>query len=160
MEGGKLIINLKTIVNEWTFGYGIRKKLLFEILVTLVILYECEVWGCNNSRDSWRKIEQIQNIFITYNLKIKNNTPYPILLIEASFSPIESTTMTMYLMYKNKLNNMKDKRLPKITSNSSENHLRLKQGWHTHAQFELNHWGINEEIIIKDKDNIKNIHYI
>jgi hypothetical protein len=55
-------------------------------------------------------------------------TPYPILLIEASLSPIESMAMTRYLMYKNKLNNMEDKRLPKIASNSSQNHLRLKQG--------------------------------
>jgi hypothetical protein len=45
-----------------------KKKLLFETLVTPVILYGCEVWGCNISRESWRKIEQIQNNFITYNL--------------------------------------------------------------------------------------------
>ena len=46
-----------------------KKKLLFETLVTRVIL--CEVWGCIISRESWRKIEQIQKRFITYNLKIK-----------------------------------------------------------------------------------------
>ena len=63
-----------------------KKKLLFETLVTLVILYGCEVWGCSISRESWRKIEQIQKCFITYNLKIKNNTPYPILLIEVGLS--------------------------------------------------------------------------
>jgi hypothetical protein len=42
--------------------------------------------------------------------------PYPILLLERSLSPIESMTMTRYLMYKNKLKNMEDKRLPKISS--------------------------------------------
>jgi len=26
MEGGKLVMGLKTIVNQWTFGYGIRKN--------------------------------------------------------------------------------------------------------------------------------------
>ena len=36
-----------------------KKKLLFETLVTLVILYGCEVWGCIISRESQRKIEQI-----------------------------------------------------------------------------------------------------
>jgi hypothetical protein len=46
-------------------------KLLFETLVTHVILYGCEVWGCSISRESWRKIEKIQKNFITYNLKIK-----------------------------------------------------------------------------------------
>ena len=63
-----------------------KLKLLFETLVTLVILYGCEVWGCNISRESWRKIEQIHKHFITYNLKIKSNTPYPILLIEVGLS--------------------------------------------------------------------------
>ena len=38
------------------------KKFLFETLVTLVILYGCEVWGCNISRESWRKIEQSRNV--------------------------------------------------------------------------------------------------
>jgi hypothetical protein len=59
-------------------------------------------------------IEQIQKNFITYNLKIKGNTPYLTLLLETSLSPIESMVMTKYLMYKNKLNNIEDKRLPKI----------------------------------------------
>jgi hypothetical protein len=63
--------------------------------------------------------------------------------------------MTRYLMYKNKLNNMEDKMLPKIASNSSQNH--LKQGWHKDSQSWLNHWGIKEEIILQNKDNIKNI---
>ena len=48
-----------------------KKKLLFETLVTPVILYGFEVWGCSISRESWRKIEKIQKRFITYNLKIK-----------------------------------------------------------------------------------------
>jgi hypothetical protein len=60
---------------------------------------------------------------ITYNLKNKENTPYIILLLEASLSPIESATMTRYIMYKNKLNNMEDTRLPEIASNSICNHL-------------------------------------
>ena len=36
-----------------------KKKLIFEMLVTPVILYGCEVWGCSIYRESWRKIEQI-----------------------------------------------------------------------------------------------------
>ena len=70
-----------------------RKKFFFENLVTPVILYGCEVWGCNISRESWRNIEQIQKRFITYNLKIKSNTPYLILFIEVDLSPIESLAM-------------------------------------------------------------------
>ena len=99
-----------------------KKKLLFETLVPLVILYGCEVWGCNISRESQRKIEQIQKRFITYNLKIKRNTPYPILLIEVGLSLIESLAITRLLLYKHKINNMGDHRLPKLALNSSQNH--------------------------------------
>ena len=80
-----------------------KMKLLFETLVTPVILYGCEVWGCSISRESWRNIEQIQKRFITYNQKIKINTPYPILLIEVGPSPIESLAMTRLLVYKKKI---------------------------------------------------------
>ena len=48
-----------------------KKKFLFETLIIPVILYGCEVWGCNISRECWRKIEQIRKRFITYHLKIK-----------------------------------------------------------------------------------------
>ena len=58
-----------------------KKKSLFETLAIPVILYGCEVWGCNISKESWRKIEQIQKQFISYNLNIKSNVPYPILLV-------------------------------------------------------------------------------
>ena len=91
-----------------------KKKLLFETLLTPVILYGCEVWGCSISRESWRKIEKIQKRFITYNLKIKSNIPYHILLIEVRLSPIESMTMNMYSMYKQKINNMEIKGLLKL----------------------------------------------
>jgi hypothetical protein len=76
--------------------------------------------GCSIFGESWRKIEKIQNNFIIYNFKIKGNKSYPILLLETSLSPIESMAMTRYLMYMNKLNNMEDKRLPKIASKSSQ----------------------------------------
>ena len=91
-----------------------KKKLLFETLVTLVILYGCEVRGCNISRESWRKIEQIQKRFIMYNLKIKSNTHYSILLIEVGLSPFKSLAMTRLLLYKHKINNMGGHRLPKL----------------------------------------------
>jgi hypothetical protein len=84
----------KRIIGGWKTYYGIennckstdlwswdKKKLFFENLVTPVILYGCEVWGCSISCESWRKIDKIQKNFITYNRKIKGNTPYPILLL-------------------------------------------------------------------------------
>jgi hypothetical protein len=65
--------------------------------------------------------------------------------------------MIRYLTYKNKINNMDDKRLPKIASNSSQNHQRLKWGWHKDVKSWLNHWGIQEEAIMQNTDNITNI---
>jgi hypothetical protein len=52
---------------------------------------------------------------------------------------------------------MDDKRLPKNTSNSNQNHQRLNWGWHKDAKSWLNHWGIQEATIIHNIDNIKNI---
>ena len=34
-----------------------KKKILFETLVTPIIIYGCEVWACSISRESRRKIE-------------------------------------------------------------------------------------------------------
>jgi hypothetical protein len=126
-----------------------NKKLLFETLITLVILYGCDVWGCNISRESWRNTDQIQKYFITYNLKIKGNTPYHVLLIEVRIPPIESTVMNRYLMYKNKITNMEDIMLPKSSSNSNENHVQLRCGWHKYVIYWLKHCRIKEYLLCK-----------
>jgi hypothetical protein len=81
--------------------------------------------------------------------------PYPILLVETRLFPIESMAMTRYLMYKNKLNNIEDKSLPKISSKSSHNHHRIKRGWHKNARSWLNYWGIMEETILQIKILLK-----
>jgi len=158
----------KMIIRGWKDYYGLekncksidlwswdKKKLLFETLVTHFILYGCELWGFSMSRESWRKIEKIQKNFITYNLKIKGNTPYPIHLLETSISPIDSMAMTRYLMYKNNLNNMEDKRLPIIASKSSHNHHQLRRGWHKDTRSWINYWGIMEDTILQNKDTIR-----
>ena len=92
-----------------------------------------------------------------YNLKIKSNTPYPILLIKVGLSPIESLAMTRLLLYKHKINNMGDHRLPKLALNSSQNHLRLKQGWYKDIRAWLNYSEIDENLALKNINNIKNI---
>ena len=96
-----------------------NNKFLFETLVIHVILDRCEVWGFKISRENWRNIEQISKQFITFNLKVKRNTP-SIILIEVSLSLIHSIAMTRYLMYKHKINNMRKERLPKIALKSSQ----------------------------------------
>ena len=104
--GWKAYYELKNNCKSVDIYIWSKKRFLFETLFTPVVLYRCEVWGRSVSRESWRKIEMIQKQFITYNLKIKGNTPYPILLIESGLSPIESNTMSIYVMYKKKLDNM------------------------------------------------------
>ena len=94
--------------------------------------------GLNIFIESCRMIEQVQMCFITHILKIKFNTPYLILLIEVSLSPIESMAMTTYLIYKNKVNDMGDTRIPKMYSYSIQNHLLIKRGWHKDAKSWLN----------------------
>ena len=55
----------------------------------------------------------IQKQFITYNLKIKVNIPYPILSIEARIYPIKIMAMFRYLMYKKNFYNMNPRGFPK-----------------------------------------------
>ena len=57
-------------------------KTLFGLMVTLVILYGCEVWDGSMSEHKWRQVERIQKHFITCNLKVKTTVSYEILLAE------------------------------------------------------------------------------
>ena len=155
MGGWKAYFGLENNCKMTNFVMWDKKKFLFETLVTPLILNGYEVWGCSISKESWRKIEQIQKHFITYNLKIKSNTPYPILLIEAGLSPIESLAMNRFLMYKHKLNNIDDHRLPKLALNSSQNHLRLNRGWHKDTRAWLNYWEINENDALQTQRTLK-----
>jgi hypothetical protein len=83
-EGWKAHLELENNCKSMNLWIWDKKKLLFDTFVTHVILYGCEVWGYNISRESWRKIKQIHKCFITYSIKIKGNTPCSILLIKAS----------------------------------------------------------------------------
>jgi len=111
-EGWKAYFGLENNCKTENLVMWDNKKFLFETLVIPVILYGCEFWDCSVSRESLRNIEQIQKIL--YNLKIKSNTPYPILLIEVGLSPIESLAMSRLLVHKHKFNNIGDHRLPKL----------------------------------------------
>ena len=72
-------------------------------------------------------------------------------------SPIEIMAMTRYLMYMHKINSMGNERLPKIALNSSQNQLHLKQCWCKDTMAWLKHWGIGENDILQNIDNVKNI---
>ena len=72
-------------------------------------------------------------------------------------SPIKSLAMTRILLYKHKINNMRDHRLPKLDFNSIQTHLRLKQGWYKDTKEWLNHCEIDKNIAMQNINNIKNI---
>ena len=88
---------------------------------------------------------------------VKSNTPYPILFTEVGLSPIKSLGMTRLMLYKHKINNMRDHRLPKLAFNSSQNHLRPKRGWYKDTKAWLNHSEIDENVALQNINNIKNI---
>ena len=76
---------------------------------------------------------------------------------KVSLSIIESLAMTRLLLYKHKINNMGDHRIPKLALNSIQNHLRLKRGWYKDTKAWLNRWEINENVALQTINNIKNI---
>ena len=50
---------------------------------------------------------------------------------------------------------MGNERLPKLSLNSSQNQLRLKRCWCKDAMAWLNHWGIDENEILRKIDDVK-----
>ena len=82
---------------------------------------------------------------------------YTIILIEVGLSPIERMSMTRQLMYTHKINYMGNERLPKIALNSSQNQLCLKRCWCKDTMAWIIHQGINENNILQNIDNVKNI---
>ena len=60
-------------------------------------------------------------------------------------------------MYKHKINNMGNERHPKTTLNLSQNQLHLKWCWCKYTMAWLNHWGIDENDILQNIANVKNI---
>ena len=61
------------------------------------------------------------------------------------------------MLYKHKINNMGDHRLPKLALNSSQNHLRLKRDWYKDTRAWLYHWEINENVALQNINNIKKL---
>jgi hypothetical protein len=57
--------------------------------------------------------------------------------------------MIRYLLYKKKINNMDDTRIPRIASDFSQNHEQLKRGCHNDVKSWLNHWGIRKKLFCR-----------
>lgn len=52
---------------------------------------------------------------------------------------------------------MGDKKIPKIVSYSSKNHLQLNRGWHKDTMSWLSHQVVEEEFTLENSDISKNI---
>ena len=51
--------------------------------------------------------------------------------------PSETIAMTIYLIYKNKINNMGERRIPKI----------VKKDWHKYDMYLKRNYGVEKEVI-------------
>jgi len=65
--------------------------------VTLVILYEVEVWARSISKERWKDIKKIQKLFLNTFLVVRRTTPYPIRLLETGSLTLEALGMEQLL---------------------------------------------------------------
>ena len=89
-----LIIILKPVGSHITFwrinttksdtcGWEV-KLMLFNVMVTQVLLYGVEVKGGTISRNAWNEIKKIEKLFLSRQLGMKCTTSYEVMLLETS----------------------------------------------------------------------------
>jgi hypothetical protein len=116
-------------------------KTLFGMLVTLVILYGCEVWGGNMSKQKWGQVERIQKHFITCNFKVKTMVPYEILLAEVGSFPLEAVALVQMLSYLKNTQGLETHRWPKLVID--EKLVRRKSTWMKQNDRWMRKWDIS-----------------
>ena len=83
--------------------------MLFNVMVTQVLLYGVEVLGDTISLNAWNEIEKIQKMFLRRQLGVKCTTSYQVMLLKIGVRPIELLTLQRVYKYittvKNMLNN-------------------------------------------------------
>lgn len=115
------------------------KKQLFNSLVMPVILYGVQVWGPTISQSSWSKVEAIQKLFLEMELGVKTQTPYALLLAEASLFPLELEALYLTLQYVMRVEALKDSRLPKQAFHTSR-----AFGWYADVCRWAQAWDLSE----------------
>ena len=75
-----------------THGWEVR-QMLFNVMVTQVLLYEVEVWGAAISLNTWNEIEKIQKM-------LESTTSYQVMLFETVVRPIEILTLSCYFCFR------------------------------------------------------------
>lgn len=90
-----------TSTRQQTFLHGRWRNIqagiqLFHSLVRFVVLYGLQVWGPTTS-SNWSKLEAIQKLFLEVELAVKAQTPYTLLLAEASLLPLQVEALYLTL---------------------------------------------------------------
>ena len=75
-----------------TCGWEV-KLMLFNAMVTKVLLSGVEVWGRTISLNAWNEIEKIQKMFSRRQLGVKCTTSYQVVLLETGVQPIEQLAL-------------------------------------------------------------------
>ena len=74
--------------------------MLFNAMVTKVLIYGVELWGGTISLNAWNEIEKMQNIFLRRQLRVKSTTSYQVMLLETcSTSRDIGATKNMYIIH-------------------------------------------------------------
>lgn len=124
------------------------------MVITLVVLYGCEVWGSSISNHKWRKIERIQKHLIISNFKVKATVLYEILLAKDRMFPLEASRIICLLSYLKNVENMEAQRWPKLIY--MEELKCRKKTWRKLNDKWMRKWGINWQDCPNAKEEIKN----
>ena len=138
---------------------------LFDKLVLPILLYGCEVWGCDNCD----QIEVVYNKFLKRILKINKYTPNCMVYGEAGKSPLKSIINSRMITFWNRLKVGKDTKYSFILLNVTEkfnddDSNAFKSGWLIKIRDILNLSGLgfiwleNTEIDTKSLKQIIELH--
>lgn len=123
---------------EDIWAWDIRRK-LFRSVVQPVLLYGCAVWGPALSDKLWDKIEKVQKQFLLNEFKVKQNTSYHILLLEANLLPIEAEALCQFISYTQKLQLSTDEKYSRAVLQVTQD-----SGWYHLGKMWLKKWDIQE----------------
>ena len=73
------------------------KLMLFNSMVTQVLLYGVQVWEGTISLNAWNEFDNIQNMFLRRQLGVKYTTSYQVMILKTSVRPIEILGYNEYI---------------------------------------------------------------
>jgi hypothetical protein len=81
---------------------------VFQIIITLIVLYGCEVWGPSISRNKWNQIEGVQKHLIKNCLRVKTTTSYEMPLTKIRLYTIKLKALRTLILYRKKMESMEN----------------------------------------------------